>query len=409
MSTDSFYAALPTLSHFLDSTNPRNFAAVPDDWYVLITDIAGSTQAIAQGRYKIVNLVGASSIVAVLNAIDRQEVPFIFGGDGASILVPASVLAPARQAMLATRQCARDSFGLELRVGVVPVQVIRAAGYKLQVAKFRVSPHYSQASFTGGGLTYATQLVKAETDPNPYRLDVNLSFSAADFSGLECRWQDIPSRQGNILNLIVSTHGSQGKSGDVIYAEVLEKIQEICGEESSYHPVRNTPLNLSFNPFKLSAEARLRSPSGKLWHRQRYLVKIFLENCLGYILMRLKLRIGGMNWGVYKQDVVAATDFQKFDDLLRMVISSNAAQIAPLTDYLEQRFRSGELVYGTHISDRLLMTCLVFERDGHHTHFVDGADGGYALAAKAFKQRMHHKVVNWRAYLNIAKLKKSSN
>ncbi|HEY9629456.1 MAG TPA: DUF3095 domain-containing protein [Coleofasciculaceae cyanobacterium] len=409
MSTDSFYAALPTLSHFLDSTNPRNFVAVPDDWYVLITDIAGSTQAIAQGRYKIVNLVGASSIVAVLNAIDRQEVPFIFGGDGASILVPASALVPARQAMLATRQCARDSFGLELRVGVVPVQVIRAAGYKLQVAKFRVSPHYSQASFTGGGLTYATHLIKAEADPNPYRLDVNLSPSTADFSGLECRWQDIPSRQGNILNLIVSTHGSQSKSGDVIYAEVLEKIQEICGEESSYHPVLNTPLNLSFNPFKLWAEVSLRSPSAKLWHRQRYLAKIFLENCLGYIFMRLKLRIGGMNWGIYKQDVVAATDFQKFDDLLRMVISSSAAQIAPLTDYLEQRFKAGELVYGTHISDRLLMTCLVFERDGHHTHFVDGADGGYALAAKAFKQRMHHKVVNWRAYVNIAKLKKSSN
>jgi hypothetical protein len=34
------------------------------------------------------------------------------------------------------------------------------------------------------------------------------------------------------------------------------------------------------------------------------------------------------------------------------------------------------------------MTCLVFERGGQQVHFVDGADGGYALAAKDMKQRM---------------------
>ena len=51
------------------------------------------------------------------------------------------------------------------------------------------------------------------------------------------------------------------------------------------------------------------------------------------------------------------------------------------------------------------MTCLVFDRNGHHLHFVDGADGGYALAATEFKARMHNKVVNWRAYADMAKLK----
>jgi hypothetical protein len=45
-------------------------------------------------------------------------------------------------------------------------------------------------------------------------------------------------------------------------------------------------------------------------------------------------------------------------------------------------------VYGLHISDRALMTCLVFERNGRQVHFVDGADGGYALAAKEMKQKL---------------------
>jgi hypothetical protein len=38
------------------------------------------------------------------------------------------------------------------------------------------------------------------------------------------------------------------------------------------------------------------------------------------------------------------------------------------------------------------MTCLVFERNGNQVHFIDGADGGYAIAAKGMKQRINSKV-----------------
>jgi hypothetical protein len=34
------------------------------------------------------------------------------------------------------------------------------------------------------------------------------------------------------------------------------------------------------------------------------------------------------------------------------------------------------------------MTCLVFDRRGDHVHFVDGADGGYAMAALRMKERL---------------------
>jgi hypothetical protein len=33
------------------------------------------------------------------------------------------------------------------------------------------------------------------------------------------------------------------------------------------------------------------------------------------------------------------------------------------------------------------MTCLVFNYAGRHLHFIDGADGGFFLAARAFKER----------------------
>jgi hypothetical protein len=63
-----------------------------------------------------------------------------------------------------------------------------------------------------------------------------------------------------------------------------------------------------------------------------------------------------------------------------------------LASYLEENYRQGKLVYGLHISDQVIMTCLVFERNGNQVHFIDGADGGYAIAAKGMKQRINSKV-----------------
>ncbi|HBU76611.1 MAG TPA: hypothetical protein DEF18_00775 [Muricauda sp.] len=34
------------------------------------------------------------------------------------------------------------------------------------------------------------------------------------------------------------------------------------------------------------------------------------------------------------------------------------------------------------------MTCMVFDRKDRHLHFVDGASGGYALAAKQMKGQL---------------------
>jgi len=44
-------------------------------------------------------------------------------------------------------------------------------------------------------------------------------------------------------------------------------------------------------------------------------------------------------------------------------------------------------ILGFHMPDRALMT-LVFEHNGWQVHFGDGADGGYAYAAKVMKTKM---------------------
>ncbi len=383
MTTEDFYLHLKPFNNFLDLANPVHYVQVPDDWYLLITDIVDSTQAIEAGQYKEVNLLGASSIISVLNVIGAVQIPFIFGGDGASLVVPPSVLGASRQALSALRRLAQEAFKMELRVGIVPVKDLKNK-YPLMIAKLRVTPQYSQANFMGGGLTYATDLIKGN---KIYQIEQVGNIPKADLSGLECRWQDILSPCGDTLSLIVSPLNPVGKLEKNIYQEIIKKIDSLYGKTPGYHPISLSAMKLSFNPRKLRGEMKARAKANNIWQETLYLGKMMIENIIGLILMKFKLQVGNINWGQYGKDIPTASDYQKIDDVLRMVIVSKPSQTQELEQYLEQQFQDGNLVYGIHVSNRALMTCLIFEGRDNHVHLIDSADGGYALAAKGFKQR----------------------
>lgn len=386
--TRNFYTDLPAVRPFLAVVNPEVYADAPGDWYVMVTDVTNSTEAIASGRYREVNLLGASSIIAVLNALQPLDVPFVFGGDGASFLIPPDVFAETRDALLGVRELADQLFGLDLRVGGVPVSTVTAS-VPLRVARLQVSASYFQASFLGGGISYAAELVKGD---RAYRLDGLPQKAAADLRGLECRWQEVPSRYGHTLSLLVAAMPDGRLSEEKIYRDVLQAVQQIYGSMEGYHPISPETLRLAFHPRKLMPEIKARSPSARFWGRFFHFLQLVVENLLGIVFMSLRLTVGGVNWGTYKQEVCAASDYQKIDDILRMVISGRPAQTAALQAYLEQESQAGRLAYGLHVSDRALLTCLIVDRCRHHLHLVDGADGGYTLAAKDLKARLRRKV-----------------
>jgi hypothetical protein len=85
---------------------------------------------------------------------------------------------------------------------------------------------------------------------------------------------------------------------------------------------------------------------------------------------------------------VAASDFRKVDGGLKMVLSVRSDQRLALRERLEARRQRGELFYGIHVSDRALMTCLIDTGGNGEVHFIDAADGGYALAARELKDQI---------------------
>jgi hypothetical protein len=103
--------------------------------------------------------------------------------------------------------------------------------------------------------------------------------------------------------------------------------------------------------------------------------------------MKFGIHTGKTDWSTYKETLLRNSDVRKFNDIFRQILSGNAAQREALDAWLAGRYAKRELVYGLHVTDRAHMTCLVFNYSGRHLHFIDGADGGLFLAAKAFKER----------------------
>src|SRR5436190_958761 len=112
---DGFYAALKAFERFEEVAEARVYTRVPDSWQVLITDVQGSTKAIEAGRYKDVNALGVSTIIAVVNQLADLSFPYVFGGDGATLLIPPGRREGAANAARSAIAMARDAFSLELR------------------------------------------------------------------------------------------------------------------------------------------------------------------------------------------------------------------------------------------------------------------------------------------------------
>lgn len=386
MDNSGFFASLPVIGDFESVTLADSYAQLPPDWHVVFCDVRNSTAAVAAGNYRNVNSIGAAAITAVINAAAGVDIPFSFEGDGAVLCVPQRLLEPARAALAMTREMARDAFGLDLRIATVPVGEI-PAGFSVRVARYRVSENYVQAVFSGGGIASVDALIKDPATAGRYLIAPGSVEPAGSFDGFECRWQDIPSRHGETVSLMVLALDYDAERVAAVYREVIRKVREVYGDEESCHPVSLPQLAMTLSSRNLADESGVRAKQQTRLGRWRWMMHARLMVMTGWLLMRFGVRTEATDWGRYKSDLVRNTDVRKFSDVYRQILSGTAGQREALDGWLQQQYRRRRLLYGLHVTDRAHMTCLVFDYSGRHLHFIDGADGGLFLAAKAFKER----------------------
>ncbi|TAU45415.1 DUF3095 domain-containing protein (plasmid) [Rhizobium leguminosarum] len=370
---EDFFAEVPLFSEFEGVTDAANYRPLPDGWVLALADIVGSTQAIGAGRYKDVNMAGASVISAVLNAVGKGDYPFVFGGDGALIALPGSLEAAACDALAAAQVWVEEDLNLMLRIAIVPVADTRAEGLDVRVARYSASPYVTYAMFWGGGTSWAERQMKL----GRYGIARAPAGTRPDLTGLSCRWSPIEARNGEIVSIIaVPGEGRPGRE----FQELVGGIVAITTEQNrDSHPVPADGPDLAFSLHGINREAKATAPpSRRLWQK----LFIFLQLGITVACYRFGIPLGRFDARRYKRDVADNSDFRKFDDGLKMTIDVDAEHLKRIETLLQQAQAKGVARYGLHRQSSALMTCFVptpIARD--HIHFIDGAAGGYAVAA----------------------------
>lgn len=385
LNTDTFYRDLDAFDQFSGVGDVGQYRPVPDDWVILAADIVSSRQAIADGHYKEVNMVGAAVIAAVLNVIGRDTVPFVFGGDGAMLLVPGSDVQAGRLALAGVAKISREEAGLDLRCAAIPVAHIRSQGLDIRIRKYRLSPENHLAMIIGGGLEKAELILKDDGLCAPFRIE-DLNASRPNLDGLSCRWEPLQSEKGRIVSLILKPSTVNGDDFSLI-CDRIGKIAgyDLLGETEAANHVTRSRLRLRFPPRKTLFEARMLAAAGRRFVQT---ASIILQSLAVVWAVTTGLRVGPFRPHRYLQELCRNTDHRKLDDSLRFVLDVTFDQLEAIKSYLEDAAVSGQLMYGLHESDSALMTCFVTDLDAsQHVHFIDGANGGFALAAQDMKQR----------------------
>ncbi len=398
-----FYNNL-TPTEDLDALSTHDqYHLLPKDWYVIITDVVGSTKAIKEGRYRAVNMVGAATIAVVKNIAGAIEFPFQFGGDGASLCIPPNLKPQAAHALRCLLAHSERIYGLSLRAGIFSVERLCNEGGDVRVQKYCLSPNNAICHFAGDGLALAEHWLKHP--PSIERSDDEAILlletpeqlneqESPDLQGLSCRWAPLKSQQGVMMTLMIKPLETDADQQAQALRYILGELAKLLGNHpvTDFSPVHQNNLHLSQSSPYHDMETRAMLNGIKFKIPGIYtLFRSFLS--IKMLLMRLCIKqhvnMGTMDTMRYLEDVEKNSDHVKYDGILRMVLDLSKIQAEKIEAWLEAGWQQRQFIYGIHCSENALMTCLVQDMSAfRHIHFIDGADGGFALASVPFKERL---------------------
>ena len=376
-----FFAGLPLLATSRDTFDLGQYRKAPDDWEVAVTDIVDSTGAIARGRHKTVNFVAATGIAALRNLCAPTRIPFLFGGDGAVVMVPPEYATKARTELARVRGMAARDFELAMRVGLVPVKELRRLGRDVLVGRYEPTPGNSFGVFLGGGVGLLEDSIRGRGSNELAALaDVPVALddgASVDLEGLvvPLGHAALGSRGHAHLDSSGRRHRPRATSM-LVWPHWPGRMRRRVRYAKSTLKLRWPPAD-----FMLEVRARRRGGSLMLWA-----CRVLIQTLVARLLFARGKPTGNFDPQRYRAEMITNTDFCKYDETVCLVIDCSLAAIEAIKTYLEEAAASRAIRYGIHVSPTALMTCLVTSAaNSLHVHFVDGGSGGYTSASSSLK------------------------
>ena len=353
------------------------FVDVPKSWHVVVVDILNSTSAVNAGNHHQVNLTATGAIISVLNAIRKvkqsNEIPYFFGGDGATFIVPSSLLNKIIHVLENYRIHIKRKIDLVLRVGEIPVSKLIESEVQLKIAKHRLTDKLSIPIVLGDGLKVAESMIKSS-----FKEEETTAFDETllNLEGMECRWDQILPDQQQTKVVCLLLDASLEKDQRNVYKKVLAQMDEEFGKFENRQPIKSNNLKLDPNPTKVWEEMKIRLSSTS-W---MYFFKSWLKSNFGRIY--LNLTSSGKQ---YLSQIEQLSHTFMLDGMINTVFTAEQKSIDRFIAFLDEMERDKKLIYGIHVTHASVMSCYVLDRRTTHSHFVDGTEGGYTSAAKMFK------------------------
>ena len=380
MNNAHFYTDLPVQTKSVNNLliQSDTFLQMPSNWSVIVTDIKGSTKAVQNGLSELVNLIATGSIIAALNiaAKSKIDLPFFFGGDGATLIVPPTLLLEIMDALTLHQNNVKKEFNIDLRIGALAVSEVYEAGVQIKITKVSINALYAIPLVLGTGLQYAERIIKSKVIDFQ---DLNTDVSALNLEGMECRWNRIPPPPNADEVVCLLIYAKNESEQATVFKKVLDKADTIYGVHQKRNPISLPKLRMNAGLRKIRMELRMRQPNFR-----------FLEWMKHWIYM-----IGGKYWYLpskvgkkYLNELVKLADIFVLDGKINMVISGKIAQRKRLLQFLDKMEADDKIIYGFHVSQESIISCYVRNREAHHIHFIDGGDGGYTQAAVLLKEKM---------------------
>lgn len=385
--TKNFYTRLPLLHYTLNELlqSKSSFEPIPDDWSFIMTDIVNSTQYFKDEHYQEINLVAVSSVSVVLNAAKKRRisVPFVYGGDGATMLVPPPLVSDCKGRLATLRANAHKRFGMDLRVSIIPVSKVYEAGFSIRVAKLYISSNYHQAIFLGEGIRLAESLMKTAPE---YLLSSNIKHKPIDLTGLECKWSALfPPREGDeVVSLIIWPLGK--REPEEVFRDVLDRLDGLYGSFKERHPIHPQTFSPTTHIKTILYASHLKHGRHSRWY-------VFKHSVAG-LWKAFKLDVKFFLYKILKKDMPdmsTSSDTLKIDNTMKTVFAGSKKSRSKLTKWLNELEEKGELIYGLNASDASVMTCYINESERMHIRFLDGFGGGYTRAAIELKKKLKKK------------------
>lgn len=376
-STSNFYSDLVVRDLPIKEliADKGNFLKVPEDWHILVADIRNSTEAVKKGNHNQVNLVATGCVIAILNLAEKRgmTVPFFFGGDGATFLIPDIMQKSALSVLEKHGQNSKKNFGFSLSIGSYPVNDIYKEGIDLSIARVKANEKLNIPVVLGNALQYAEERIKN----NQYPLKAETEDTPLNLEGMECKWDRVkpPESDQEVVSLIIAGCGDSDFSR--IYSKIMTAIDEIYGSIDRRKPISVKKLKIKAGLQRIKDE--MKTKLGK-WSFPAFIKSFMIAN---FGELYLKNTDSGKS---YLQKLVELSDNLTFDGRINTVITGNSSQRNRLLKYLDKLEDLNLIKYGYHVSEDSIMSCYVKDMStDQHIHFVDGGNGGYTKAANQLK------------------------